>query len=191
MTCQEFWEGLPESVAGDPDHLAQCASCAARVEQDRALSAGLRLVAAGGPREAPPAVEARLVEAFRREFAARRAVRGRGLWWATAAAAAVVLLAVSLFLAGVRRPEPAAVQVAAAPAEQPAGDSDFIPLPYGVGTAAGAASSEDADLIEVEVPRSALVTLGLPVPEDDDSGPVAAVVALGEDGMLQGVRILQ
>jgi hypothetical protein len=41
-------------------------------------------------------------------------------------------------------------------------ESGFIPLPYDSGDLA-AVPEEDADLVRVEVPRAALVALGLPV----------------------------
>jgi hypothetical protein len=65
-------------------------------------------------------------------------------------------------------------------------DSDFIPLPYGTGENT---TIEDADLVHVEVPASALAALGLPV--EGLSGRVQAVVALGADGVLQGIQIVQ
>lgn len=186
MTCQEFWDGMPELGAEVPEHVAECPSCAARLEQHRSLAAGLKRIAAERGREAPPAVELRLREAFREEFGWKRAP-ARHRWLAWGAAAAAVIMAVLLALIGGRH----ARQVASAPPQSPeVVDSAFIPLPYEAGSSAAIRPSDDADLVEVEVPRSALVTLGVPVP-DDGAGPVAAVIALGEDGMLEGVRILQ
>lgn len=182
MTCEEFWDGMPELGGELPDHVAECASCAARLAQHRSLTAGLKRIAAERASTALPTVELRLREAFREEFGLRRAP-ARHRWLAWGAAAAAILVAVLLVLGGRRQPQ----QVASAPAPLlEAADSDFIPLPY-----AAAEPSDDADLLEVEVPRSALVTLGVPLPVDDGAERVAAVIALGSDGVLQGVRILQ
>jgi len=185
MTCQEFWDGMPELGADLPEHVAECPSCAARLEQHRSLAAGLKRIAAERSHEAAPAVELRLTEAFREEFGLRR-TPARQRWLAWGAAAAAVFIAGLLVLNGGRHPQ----EVASGPAPSlEAVDSDFIPLPYAA-TSSGEALPVDADLLEVEVPRSALVTLGLPVPVDG-SGPVAAEIALGSDGRLEGVRILQ
>lgn len=86
MNCQDF-----ESLAGDLTrgvpvearareearaHEAECPRCAARLADERALSAGLRAVAAAAVASAPPAgVEANLLAAFRAQ-AARRAGAG-------------------------------------------------------------------------------------------------------------------
>lgn len=186
MTCQEFWDGMPELGAELPEHVADCPSCAARFEQHRSLAAGLKRIAAERTDAASPAVELRLREAFREEFGSKRSP-ARHRWVAWGAVAAAVIVAVLLALGGGRH----APKVASAPTPSPqVVDSAFIPLPYEAGESASMVPSEDADLVEVEVPRSALVTLGVPVP-DDGAGPVAAVIALGSDGMLEGVRILQ
>lgn len=187
MTCQEFWDGMPELGAEVPEHVAECPSCAARLEQHRRLAAGLKRLAAERGREAPPAIELRLRQAFREEFGGKRAP-ARHRWLAWGAAAAAVIIAALLALGGGRH----ANKVASAPPQSSElVDSAFIPLPYEAGGSPSMVPSDDADLVEVEVPRSALVTLGVPVPADDGAGPVAAVIALGADGMLEGVRILQ
>ena len=187
MTCQEFWDGMPELGAELPEHVAECPSCAARFGQHRSLAAGLKRIASERSNAAPPAVELRLKEAFREEFGGKRAP-ARHRWVAWGAAAAAVIMAVLLALSGGRH----AQKVASEPPQSPqVVDSAFIPLPYEAGGSAAMVPSDDADLVEVEVPRSALVTLGVPVPADGGAGPVAAVIALGSDGMLEGVRILQ
>ena len=66
-------------------------------------------------------------------------------------------------------------------------DSDFIAAPY----ASGAVPAEDTDWVRLEVPRSALIALGLPVAVDAGSGRVEAEIALSANGVVQGVRLLQ
>ena len=198
MTCHEFWNAMPDLADGaEPaDHLRECPSCAALVDRHRALAAGLRQMAGERHRvQAPPEMEARLVAAFRSQ-AGRPVAAGSRLWmrWAAAAAAVVV---VSIFLVRGRAPQsaqvpdPGGVAAASAAVDVDPLDSDFIPLPYGSSTAAMPSLTEDADLVRVEVPRSTLVALGIPVPVGAGAGRVEAVMALGGDGMLEGVRILQ
>jgi len=55
----------------------------------------------------------------------------------------------------------------------------------------GAIPAEDTDWVRLEVPRSALIALGLPVAVDAGSGRVEAEIALSADGVVQGVRLLQ
>jgi hypothetical protein len=69
-------------------------------------------------------------------------------------------------------------------------NSDFIPLPYGSADPADGVPDDGADLVRVEVPRTALIALGLPVPEAG-SMRVQAEVALAADGTMEGIRIVQ
>lgn len=196
MSCDEFREAMPELAGGaeSADHARQCPSCATLLEQHQALAAGLaRLARARHDEGAPEEVERRLVEAFR---AGRRprAVVQRWVAWATAAAA---LLAIGLVLTRSRQPQGVSpqssrsVQVASGAVEVNGLDTDFMPMPLEAGFSGASGAGEDDDLVEVEVPRSALVALGLPVPVDSGPGRVEAVVALRADGMLEGVRIVQ
>ena len=195
MSCDEFWNAMPDLVGGTEavDHLRECPSCAALAERHRVLAAGLKQMAAEwGRMQAPPAVEARLVEAFRSQ-AGRRAAAGSWAWAAWAAAAAAVIV-ISVFLVRGSVPRPAhtadAEGAAASAVLDADGSTDFLPLPYGPSGTAGASVTEDADLVRVEVPRSALIALGVPVPVEAGTR-VEAVMALDADGMLEGVRILQ
>lgn len=197
MTCAEFWDGMPELEAHSErwEHAEQCASCAALLRDQRALAAGLRQI--GRERaEAPAVLEARLVAAFREQASRKakpaisRAVPG---WWTWAPAAAAVI-AVALFVSHsrpmpqARRADPATAELVQQTGEDPAtADSDFIPLPY----ASDSGPADDADLVRLKVPRSALIALGLPVAVDGESGPVEAVVALDADGVMEGVRLVQ
>lgn len=194
MTCDDFWKAMPELPDGaDPaGHLRACAACAALMERHRSLSAGLQQIAGNGESLQPPAaLEARLVEAFRQQGERRQpATRRNWLPWGVAAAAALVLLSVSLLRQ--HPPQPAAqVQVASSHADSAAVDSDFVPLPYAVPDLEDSGPADDDDLVQVEVPRSTLVALGVPVPVESGAGQVEAVVALGPDGMLQGIHVLQ
>lgn len=198
MTCSEFWEGMPEldETAATSEHARHCASCAAMMGEQRALAAGLKRLAVETLRyQAPPRLESKLREAFRRQGGLEPNVAARQHWvtWLTWASAAAVLLAVALYFILARQPArpggQATVQMAM---QRAAGDStvldpDFIPTPY----ADAATSPEDADWVRVELPRSTLLALGLQVPFADGPDRVQAVVALNADGVVQGVRLLQ
>jgi hypothetical protein len=190
MTCHEFWNEMPELADGGelPGHARECPSCAILLERQRAVAAGLNRISRDARTcEAPPRVEQRLLKAFRVQ-AGGRPERARRNWGAWAAAAAVVLVSVSWIVSRPVKPTGPAVPIQAM-ADLGDSESSFIPLPYDSGDLA-AVPEEDADLVRVEVPRAALVALGLPVAL---GGParVEAEVALGADGMLEGIRIMQ
>ena len=204
MNCQEFWDTMPELEGGpdreSPHHARECRACAALRDNQRALAAGLRSVAAGGARvEAPARVEARLLAAFRGQAGLSDSHTRR--WWtplaAWAATAAVVAAAAVLLFVHQRRPAPqplTATELAAmdwSDGWQEEGDAEaasgeFIPLP----NAARLAPSEDVNLVRVEVPRSTMIALGYPVAADRAAELVQADVVLGSDGLARAVRFL-
>ena len=194
MTCDEFWAEMPElACESEPaDHVLACPSCAALLEQQRALSAALSQVAKRLESwEAPPSVETRLVAAFRNQTGLKSSP-SRPFWLAWASAAALIVVSIVSGLG--RQAEPVAGARFQAISAQLLSDladldSDFIPLPYG-GADLSTANADDADLVHVEVPRSALIALGLPMTEEG-SARVEAVVALGADGVVQGIQIME
>jgi hypothetical protein len=167
------------------------------------LRAGLKALAADLRRvEAPARVEERVLAAFRER--GTKPVRPaplprRGWWfplaaWATAAAAGTAL---GVFLmrdhspARVHQPVRSVLQLAvvdpSAGAETVSGDdSGFIPLP----NAESISPNEEVDVVRVEVTRSAILALGLPVSEEAATEKVKADIALGADGLARAVRIL-
>lgn len=198
MNCEEFWEKGPE----DPDHLRECAACAARYQQEQHLAAGLKALGGQLRRvEAPARIERRLVRQFRIEAGVAPAPR-RGLWipvltWGTAVAATVTL---ALLLVHGRQPQetrharPENVQLAAVgsatPIELPTGitaEDGFIPLP----NVEQIGPNEQVDVVRMEVPRSAVVALGIPVSDELASEKVEADVALGADGVARAVRLME
>jgi len=193
MTCDEFWREMPELAHGGelPVHARECPSCATLLQRQGAVVAGLsRMAMESKAREAPPRVERRLVKAFRAQLGVRpKPARYYRAAWATAAAVVVV----SVFWTASRptRPTGPALPVQAmADLADPESDFAFIPLPFGFADSATVITDENADLVRVEVPRTALVALGLPVALGD-SASVEAEVVLGADGMLEGIRIVQ
>lgn len=65
--------------------------------------------------------------------------------------------------------------------------TDFIPLTYG----AAMGANEDAQLVRVELPRSALVSMGLPVDVERTGERVKADVLLGHDGLARAIRFVR
>jgi hypothetical protein len=193
MNCQEFWITMPE-FGGDADHphLAACPDCRVRLQRRQELAAGLRSVAAGFHKlEAPPRVEARLLAAFR-SHSGVEPVRGQRRWipvmtWAAAFAA---MFALAFFLVRDRQPEAARATVSRgterASVELPSEFDGFIPLP----DADAVPANEDMDVVHVEVPRSAMLAVGLEVSADRAEEMVQADVMLGSDGVARAVRFL-
>jgi len=198
MTCQEFWSRMPELEPGQQQfgHARQCASCAALLERQRALRAGLqRMAAERHSVEAPAHLEAGLRAVFRSRAArpATSPIRWRAQHWSWVPAVAA-LLVIAVFLvrapqpqtAGLAGPQPA--QIASLAGDDAAEtDSGFIPLPYADTTGAPG----DGDRVEVEMPRATLIALGIPLAEGDAREPVAAEVLLGAGGTPQAVRLLE
>jgi hypothetical protein len=184
---------MPELEAeGQPlEHVRECARCAALLEQQRALAMGLRRVASQrNELEAPARLEERLVEAFRGRGTPVEVIATHN--WprrsAQASAAAMVMVMVLAAFVFWRHPQQPIMPMAGPETASVADlDSDFVPLPY----AGEAGPAEDADLIRVEMPRSALIALGVPVADGEAGEPVEAEVMLGLGGAPEAVRVLQ
>jgi len=206
MNCQEFWDARPEpDNAEGRQHLLECDECARRMSRQQRLEAGLgALRQEWRTVEAPPRVEQGVVAAFRSQQAHSRSRSLRHVWvplftWATAAAC---LVALALLLVRPHEPpaahhinrsggiELAAVQPAAsaATADDDESSSDgFLPLPDAQRIAPG----ESVNVVRVEVPRSAMLVVGLPVNPERVSELVEADVMLGSDGLARAVRFVQ
>lgn len=185
---------------------------------EQELRNALRALAVEGlPREAPPAVEQRLLDAFRRKQQAR--------WWrvtrfagAMAGAGVAAGLAVMYWIPSQPpKPEarmivpapPAVVASAPAPAalapRKVARRTVRLPRPqappsavpevatkfYALPDADIFAPVEDATVIRVQLPRSAMRMVGLPVNEDRASERIRADIVLGQDGIARAVRFVQ
>jgi len=231
-------------------HAVACAQCALRLADERALTAGLRKMAASAE-EAPASVEASLREAFRATVAAPNepAVAKSGhhwLRWAAVAAAILLVALIALTAARFRNGETQAPQKEATQQkeEQPAGapggvhqelkpephqvagvhdvtqsgnprqssrrggrrsslnkktkpveagDSnteiatEFIPLIHGEAMT----PSDGGQIVRVEMPRSALVSFGLPMNMERGGGRVKADVVVGNDGFARAIRFVR
>jgi len=205
MTCQEFWDRMPE-LAGqllrdESDHLESCPQCTGAWARQRALQGGIvRLSAELRKMEAPSRVEAGLVAAYRAQSHRRKAPATSWGWTPLVAGiAAALLMAASLFLLRERPPAPqqhrsgSMVQLASLPApsgeelEDQTPDSEgFIPLP----NAESIAPDENVNVVRVEVPRSAMLAVGLTVPPDLTSDLVEADIKMGANGLARAVRFV-
>jgi len=206
MNCQEFWNRLSKPPGGESElgaesqaHLLECPLCAVHLARQRELAAGLRHVARNfSGMQAPARVETRLLKAFRAQSGVPARLERRAwlapLGWA---AAVIMVLAAGLFLTGARQPvAPVVAQAGVAPVEAAAavnGDEvgpeadGFIPLP----NAERIGPNEDFNMVRVEVPRSAMMAVGIPVSADRASEPVEADVLLGSDGLVRAVRFME
>lgn len=197
MNCQEFWNTLPENGIAHT-HLRDCAACAVRMRKQGELAAGLRTLAAHDSRlEAPSRVEAHLMAAFRAQVAlpaGRAGVRGwapAGVW----AAALAAMLAIGVFVVRDRAQEARrspARHVELAAAENGANGMDtaaeegYLPLPG----AAQLAPSDDVSVVHVELPRSAMMQVGIEVNPERGGETVHADVMVGADGLARAVRFV-
>ncbi len=204
MSCEEFWNRMAESAqdchAADDltGHSVECAVCAARLANQSSLNAGLRALAAElRLSEAPMHVEARLITAFR--TAHPLAARRRAAWWKmpvlpwAMAGVATVALVFSVWTApkrqthapAARHAMPPRVELAALSTEET--DDGFIPLP----NAPQIDPSDEVNVVRMELPRSAMLTVGLEVSPDQVSDKVEAEVMLGPDGLARAVRFME
>lgn len=173
--------------------------------EERALVRSLRQLAEETAHEqASPHVEAALIAAFRTKSWSRPRA-GVQTWWLRAAAVLVMMAGGLWWFSASPEQQPADPEIARA-SSTASGDAfgdelrddlrndlrndivtSFVPLPYGGGTA----YLESAHIVRMELPRSALVTLGLAVPEEQWTERMQADVLFGEDGLARGIRFVK
>lgn len=222
-------------------HAESCAGCAKRLADERALTEALGLLAkAGANGEARAQVEASLVAAFREHHAAlpsatfgRTANRTQRWLYVAAgvAAAAVIVMLLSLTVSRTQDSQPPAAEkaqserqapaapdnmkpaVQPAPARSPASPeprrnspnkksreqrplqpnsdneiaTDFIPVMNGESLT----QLDSAQIVRVELPRSALMSFGLPMDMDRANEPIKADVVVGNDGLARAIRFVR
>jgi hypothetical protein len=237
-------------------HSASCARCATRLADERALTAGLRRLAATETENAPARVEAALLAAFREQrsaIPARAPVSGKfaGRRWlyaaAGAAAAAVTVILLSLSASRPRdsqQPPPQEASAARAartegvarePAAQPAslpsgpgrkfaighpprrslrGETDELKTADKSKSAGGKVDDSTGELeiatdfmplmnrdslpqadggqvMRVELPRSALMSFGIPMNMERAGERIKADVLVGNDGLARAIRFVR
>ena len=169
--------GLDGELAADDDaslrlHLADCEPCRERMRQVEGVS---RALDALGESLAVPEGNQRaaLVSALAGAPVPQKGVR---YGWLSAAAAVVTAAGIWLMLSA-KAPE-AERHTAAA--------GGFIALPYSDDSMA----SEGAVVLQVELPRMALVLAGMPAGDVPSDGRVRAEVLVGADGLARGIRFI-
>ena len=258
MNCKDV-EGVVNDLASDQimdaslretalSHAASCSGCASRLDDARALTGGMRWLAAEAEaEEAPARIEASLVAAFRKHHSElpRIAIRGtragkpRLLYIAAGiAAAAVIVMLISLIVSPTPTSEPRLAQDVkqaqhegrkenTAPAvvqpgqqegsidepnhkrglatikhdrkskpsvresERSRGEveiaTDFIPLV----NRESLRELDSGQLMRVELPRSALMSFGLPIDMERANERVKADVVVGQDGLARAIRFVR
>jgi hypothetical protein len=137
----------------------------------------LRTLAADGPRQAPPHIEARLQAEFRRQNRRRKFIS----WMPALAIPAAAAIALFVWM------HAAPAQPVANAIEEDAEASSFYPLPQ----AESLPEVDNAMVVRVQLPVSSLQLMGVPISEDRGDTSVQADVLLGQDGLARGVRLVQ
>ena len=177
-----------------------------RNEQE--LTTALRAVAEATPSGAPPELEARLTAAFRREAQKRKLIRWIPAIAATAVAASVLTMLVRVpstapppraITYKVAPPELTVATAVAAPPKRPRRArrpqsaplnevaTSFFTLPE----ARDLPPVESETVVRVQVPRSTMRLVGLPVNEERAGERIRADMVLGQDGIARAVRFVQ
>jgi hypothetical protein len=220
MSCASFGPSIVDLARGiAPDaprrtsldrHLRECATCAARLEAERAMTAALRRA---GVVEIPahsPGAESALLAEFDAHHAGRVPLTWRfASWTAAASVAGLTALVAATMARQVGKPPRssaplasralspshaqlpsveagAAAAIAAArrvPPPVAAADAAFIVWPG----ASALPAFESGDLMRVELPASVAVSLGL-APRAR-AARVQADVLVGQDGYVRAVRL--
>jgi hypothetical protein len=218
MDCSRFEEALDDlDRPGTPGlvlreaalaHAEGCSHCAQVMTDAEALDFSLRSLAVRDTDlQSPPRVEAVLLQELRRQKAAVAARKGR--WRMAVLAAAIVLLALGLSvrhgaLTGAGEKISAGTGAAnysvSTPgtgrnsslveiAENVSSDSqgtEFISLPY----ATDPATLEGGTVVRVELSRSVLASMGMPVADASATDRIPADIMLSEDGAPQAIRLV-
>jgi hypothetical protein len=225
MNCSEFEEivheldrpGTAGFAARDAafSHAESCDRCTELLTQSEALDFALHAISQRAAHEqAPPHIEARLLNEFRRRNTPfSRSSQG---WYVAAlGTAAAALLVIGLAVhhrmaekrdlsahAIVSAPQPAAPQQVGEIAPAQAGGSEkqlaenetresdsetpFLPLPY----ADDAMASEGGTVVRVILSRPALASLGVPVMDIGSGDRIPADIVMSEDGAPQAIRLV-
>ncbi len=187
MNCETANPGLTEAARKrggllDADlqrHVDTCAACAAHWQEQRDLSARLRILRLqSGDAKSGDTARSRLLN----EFAARRPQPARGRKWAWSLAAAAAALIAAFAIHEVRTP-PVPVEVAV-DAESEAREEGFIDVPFAPPLAPG----EMVRVVHTALQPAALASMGVNV-DPTWTAELPADVLVGEDGFPRAVRV--
>jgi hypothetical protein len=206
-----------ESVRLGLAHTLVCEECAAYLAAQRVLDEQLgELAAVSAGAEAPPNVERALLAAFRARLSAlqsqHRTPRAAAMTWRWAAPLTLAAGAAALLLAGVLHhrntsgPDtsahatpaqtqgaplnallnaPSAADAAQSTSADAAWTNGFVALP----DSATGDSLDGGAILRIEMPASALSSLGLPTTGVEGDQLVPADVVVGQDGTLRAIRL--
>jgi hypothetical protein len=219
MKCEDYWETLMDAArdcdgAGALAHARVCPKCARVLRAQQSLSAALSVLAENETARLPATLENRLLGHFdppsRRRLAAS--------WWAIVALTGAAALAAVIFL--VQAPSPpvkalAAVEPTPAMSQKiteppitphiatiarrsrtqrpkpvevaPENQLAFMPLPY----AAPLLPTERLEVVRVNLPASALTSMGVPVIALEPEMRLNADLVIGENGLARAVRLVR
>ena len=220
MSCRQFKEalddldrtGMPAMMLREAAlaHAETCGRCAQLMTDTEALDFCFHQIAAHeGNLQAPPRVEAALLQEFRAQKTAQSSKKGNWRLAALATAAAVLLaLGFSLrhvslkdaggkFASSVSQSTLNARQSAAEAnsgatelAENVSMDAQdatgFVSLPY----ATDPGTLEGGTVVRVELTRAALASMGMPVADAGSLDRIPADIMLSEDGAPQAIRLV-
>lgn len=224
------------------EHSSSCADCAARLEEERTLTGGLRLLARASTEEAPASVGAAVLAAFRQNQSLPSTRTSYRRWiYVAASAAALVLIAtlIALNAARMQKPQVPGPQVSTEVIPNTPSTPNLLPPPLDMspnepGTVAaktkpnrgqqrsiirhkpvqeetdssGAiteittefipltnreafAQMDGGQVMRVELPRSALMSFGLPMDMERATERIKADVVVGNDGLARAIRFVR
>jgi hypothetical protein len=198
-----------EEERGAREHLAGCAACRAHLEAERELSRALRWAAEADEADEGAGASPQVAVALREAFAVRQGPPDGRLGPATGRegvgtrarprprtllliAAAGLILALAAVLRPSARSTPGRTRTATRrppPVVRVAERGDTLQLAplY----ASPLTDVESGQVIRVGLPRSALRSMGWPLPEVPGGELVPAEVLLGEDGLARAVRLVK
>jgi len=182
MTCRQLTPNVIDFARGIAldrsreaavtEHIRSCASCAALVERERAMSAALRLVAR--EEHVPEQNDVRLGRLLAIFDAPRPQPRRNAMSVGLSLAASILIIVGLSVGGGSDAPKPSASGVVAVP-PAPAGTAEnaFVVLPG----ALALPRLESGQVIRVELPSA--------------DGAIQADVLIGQDGLARAVRLVQ
>jgi hypothetical protein len=169
---------------------------------ERVLTTALRALAESTPREAPPELESRLTAAFRRESQERNLLRWIPVIAATAAVAAVLTMLIRVpnnpppppaITYKVPAPELTLAPVARRlrPHRHQSPPAEIATAFFTLPEARDLPPAEAATVVRVQLPRSTMRLVGLPVNEERANERIRADMVLGQDGIARAIRFVQ
>jgi hypothetical protein len=219
MSCRQFKEalddldrtGMPAMMLREAalEHAETCGRCAQLMTDTEALDFSFHQIAAHeGNLQAPPRVEAALLQEFRAQRAAQSSKKGNWRLAALATAAAVLLaLGFSLRNVSLRHTNAVAGETgqSALNAQQNTAETNsdetelaenvstdaqdatgFVSLPY----ATDPGTLEGGTVVRVELTRATLASMGMPVADAGSLDRIPADIMLSEDGAPQAIRLV-